>query len=98
MLYRVGQKLTGTGMNDHGLNFEVVQVEPVVKVKCLSINEFWATRPLKPFPAPSLNHEKMWTPGEVYELRQAGDGDLVAADCQMPWHVFRPSGEVMYYR
>ncbi len=98
MTYSVGQKLIGTGTCDNGLNFEVVQVEPVVKVKCLSVNKFWAGMRLEPFPKPSPYHQKMWTPGEVYELRKTGDGDLVAEDCQMPWHVFRANGEVVHYR
>jgi hypothetical protein len=105
--FTVGQKLIGTGMNDAGLDFEVMEVEPVVKVKCLSINEFWRNIPLKPFPAPSPHVERMWTPGMVYELREVsskfdlearGYACYVSVDFRMPWHCFLTNGQVMYYR
>jgi hypothetical protein len=100
--FTVGQKLVGTGTNDRGLDFEVVQVTPVVKVKCLSVNDFWRSRRLEPFPAPSPHVQQMWQVGQEYDLRfvHAGSeyGIYAAVDFRMPWHSFLTNGQVMYYR
>lgn len=97
--FTIGQKLEGDG-----LAFEVVQVEPVVRVKCLEVSKFWRSIRLDVMPNNTSVRQETWEVGKEYELRAsnfsstAGCNTFVAVNHLLPWHVFFTKGFVEHYR
>lgn len=96
--FTIGQKLEGDG-----LAFEVIQVEPVVRVKCLTVSKFWQNVHCVAMPNNPSVMQETWVAGKEYELREATVvpekiKNYVAASHLLPWHIFYTNGLVQHYR
>lgn len=86
-----------------GLKFQVVQIEPVTRVKCLVVSKFWQNVHRVAMPNNPSVMQETWVVGKEYELREATVApekckSYVAASHLLPWHIFYTNGLVLHYR
>lgn len=96
--FTIGQKLEGDG-----LAFEVTQVEPVARIKCLKVSSFWQSIHLVKMPNNPTVMQQTWKVGKEYDLRETtpcsvNGRNYVAVSHLVPWHVFFTNGTITYYR